>query len=217
MRMVRLICIYILILGLFLTGCGLDGSANSNNSLSANSTTVPCSTSCTGQATTPPTTVHIHFFVDATCIAPRTCSACGAAEGDAIGHSWCAATCTTPKTCSICNEVSGNPAGHKWTSATCTSPKTCNICSITEGSPTGHRWKDATYVSPKRCSSCGTTVGSPLAKPGGSNYHGHVYTGGSSSKKFHYEAQCAGKYSHEITWDEVERRGLGPCGTCVLK
>ena len=49
------------------------------------------------------------------------------------------------------------------------------------------------------------------------NYHGHVYAGGASSKKYHYEAECAGKYSHEITWDEVNARGLGPCGTCVLK
>ena len=52
--------------------------------------------------------------------------------------------------------------------------------------------------------------------PGSENYNGHVYTGGSSSKKYHYEAECAGKYSHEITWDEVNSLGLGPCGTCVL-
>lgn len=53
--------------------------------------------------------------------------------------------------------------------------------------------------------------------PHSENYHGHVYTGGSSSKKYHYEAECAGKYSHEITWDEVSARGLEPCKTCVLK
>ena len=53
--------------------------------------------------------------------------------------------------------------------------------------------------------------------PHSENYHGHVYTGGSGSKKYHYEAECAGKYSHEITWEEVARRGLEPCGTCVLK
>lgn len=53
--------------------------------------------------------------------------------------------------------------------------------------------------------------------PHSENYHGHVYTGGSGSKKYHYEAECAGKYSHEITWEEVAKRGLGPCGTCVLK
>lgn len=49
------------------------------------------------------------------------------------------------------------------------------------------------------------------------NYLGHVYTGGKYSKKYHYEPNCAGKNSHEITWDEVERRGLDPCGKCVLK
>lgn len=52
---------------------------------------------------------------------------------------------------------------------------------------------------------------------GEENYHGHVYTGGASSTKYHYEANCAGKYSHEISWEEVEKRGLKPCGTCVLK
>ena len=53
--------------------------------------------------------------------------------------------------------------------------------------------------------------------PGKENYHGHVYTGGENSTKYHYEANCAGKNSHEITWDEVDRRGLQPCGKCVLK
>ena len=53
--------------------------------------------------------------------------------------------------------------------------------------------------------------------PGKANYHGHVYTGGASSKRYHYESRCAGKNSREITWEEVDRRGLTPCGTCVLK
>lgn len=53
--------------------------------------------------------------------------------------------------------------------------------------------------------------------PGIENYHGHIYTGGEYSKKYHYESDCAGKNSHEITWAEAKRRGLGPCGTCVLK
>ena len=52
---------------------------------------------------------------------------------------------------------------------------------------------------------------------GKENYHGHVYTGGASSTKYHYEADCAGKYSHEITWEEVDARHLQPCATCVLK
>ncbi len=61
-----------------------------------------------------------------------------------------------------------------------------------------------------------TTTNNEDGKPGIENYHGHVYTGGSGSKKYHYEAECAGKYSHEITWNEVDARGLEPCKTCVL-
>ena len=104
---------------------------------------------------------------------------------------------------------------HSFSSATCTAPKTCS-CGATEGEANGHNWKDATYTSPKTCTVCGTTEGTPLDVPGKENYHGHVYTGGDKSTKYHYEADCAGKYSHEITWDEVEKRNLGPCKTCVL-
>lgn len=107
------------------------------------------------------------------------------------------------------------PHTHSFSSATCTAPKTCS-CGATEGKANGHNWKDATYTSPKTCTDCGTTEGTPLDVPGKENYHGHVYTGGDKSTKYHYEADCAGKYSHEITWDEVEKRNLGPCKTCVL-
>lgn len=106
---------------------------------------------------------------------------------------------------------------HRWASATCTDPKICTSCGATEGAALGHNWADATYISPKTCTTCKATEGEPLEKPGKENYHGHVYTGGEYSKKFHYEADCAGKNSHEITWDDVQRRNLGPCGTCVLK
>ena len=53
--------------------------------------------------------------------------------------------------------------------------------------------------------------------PYAENYHGHVYTGGEKSTKYHYEAGCAGKYSHEISWEEVDSSGLEPCKKCVLK
>ena len=105
---------------------------------------------------------------------------------------------------------------HSFNAATCIAPKTC-ACGATEGSALGHSWKSATYSAPKTCKRCGVTEGNSLPVPGGENYHGHVYTGGEYSKKYHYEAHCAGKKSHEITWEEVERRGLEPCGTCVLK
>ena len=108
------------------------------------------------------------------------------------------------------------PHTHNFNAATCTTPKTCS-CGATEGEPNGHNWKDASYTSPKACTVCGTTEGAPLDVPGKENYHGHVYTGGDKSTKYHYEADCAGKYSHEITWEEVDRRGLEPCGKCVLE
>jgi len=106
---------------------------------------------------------------------------------------------------------------HSWKAATCTAPKTCSSCGATEAQANGHTWKEATYSAPKTCTVCNATEGNALEKPGEGNYHGHVYTGGSSSKKYHYEEKCPGKNSHEITWEEVERRNLGPCGTCVLK
>lgn len=106
---------------------------------------------------------------------------------------------------------------HSYKEATCTTPKKCSTCGATEGSAKGHSWVEATYTAPKTCSNCKITEGESLPIPNSENYHGHVYTGGSSSTKYHYEAQCAGKNSHEITWDEVSKRNLGPCGTCVLK
>ena len=123
---------------------------------------------------------------------------------------------TTPTTPVTPPPASEPPHTHNYSSATCTTPKICS-CGATEGTANGHNWKDATYAAPKTCSVCGVTEGNPLDVPNKENYHGHVYTGGESSKKYHYEAACAGKNSHEITWEEVQRRNLGPCGTCVLK
>ena len=123
---------------------------------------------------------------------------------------------TEPTTAPTTEPTTEPPHIHDFSPATCTKPKTC-VCGATEGDANGHNWKDATYSAPKTCTACGITEGSPKDVPNKENYHGHVYTGGEKSTKYHYEADCAKKNSHEITWDEVERRGLGPCGTCVLK
>ena len=136
-------------------------------------------------------------------------------EPTACSHIWFIATCTAPKTCKDCGLTEGDANGHHWEDATCTAPKTCTVCGTTEGNANAHNWADATYTAPKTCSTCGKTEGEPLKNS--ENYHGHVYTGGASSKKYHYEPECAGKNSHEITWEEVTQRGLEPCGTCVLQ
>lgn len=36
-----------------------------------------------------------------------------------------------------------------------------------------------------------------------------------SGKRYHYDPICPGKNGQEVTWDEVERRGLTPCKKCV--
>ena len=179
------------------------------------STTEP-TTAPTTEPTTAPTTEPTTAPTTEPTTAPTTEPTAAPTTEPPHTHSFKAATCTTPKTCP-CGATKGKANGHSWKAATCISPKTCSSCNATEGTVAGHSWKKATYTSPKTCTGCGATEGNPLDMPGKENYHGHVYTGGEKSTKYHYEADCAGKYSHEITWNEVERRGLGPCGTCVLK
>ena len=80
-----------------------------------------------------------HNYVDATCTAPKTCSACGVTEGEAKGHDYAEGNCTTPKTCKVCGEKSGEAAGHSWIEATCTAPKTCTVCGTQEGELGSHQ------------------------------------------------------------------------------
>lgn len=103
---------------------------------------------------------------------------------------------------------------HKYSAATCTKAKVCKYCDKTSGNKLGHKWEVATCTTPETCARCGETRGEAIDSQI-SNYHGSVYTGGEYSKRYHYEAECAGKNSHEITWEEVTRRGLTPCNTCV--
>ena len=63
-------------------------------------------------------------------------------EAVACSHSWKAATCTTPKTCTKCGATEGEKLGHSWKNATCTTPKTCSVCGTTEGKELGHNYVD---------------------------------------------------------------------------
>ncbi len=104
-----------------------------------------------------------HTWLDATCSAAKTCSVCNTTEGEALPHTWLDATCTVPKTCSVCSATEGEPLGHTWQDATCTTVKTCTVCQVTEGEPLGHTWQDATCTVPKTCSVCSTTEGQTAA------------------------------------------------------
>ena len=103
-----------------------------------------------------------HEWYAASCSAPKTCSLCGATEGEALPHTWQEATCTTPKTCSVCKATEGSVAAHKWQEATCTTPKTCSVCKKVEGKVAAHKWQEATTEAPKTCSVCKIMEGSHL-------------------------------------------------------
>lgn len=51
---------------------------------------------------------------------------------------------------------------------------------------------------------------------GNIEFTGHYYATPSGSC-YHYSSECGGKNSREITWETAKKRGLRPCGTCVLK
>ncbi len=74
-------------------------------------------------------------------------------------HSWTDATCTTPKTCSICGATNGDVLGHSWKDATCTTPKTCSVCSATEGEANGHTRPEPEKVCiNQNCKVCGENI-----------------------------------------------------------
>lgn len=74
-----------------------------------------------------------HEWVEANCVTPKTCSACGETEGEALPHTWVDADCAAPKTCSVCGETEGEALPHTWIDANFQSPKTCSVCGTVEG------------------------------------------------------------------------------------
>lgn len=100
-----------------------------------------------------------HDYVDASCESPKTCARCDKTRGEALGHTWEEATCASPKTCAVCGKTEGEALSHTWQDATCDTPKTCTKCAATEGEALGHTWQDATCLAPKTCSVCAATEG----------------------------------------------------------
>ena len=76
-----------------------------------------------------------HTYIEATCIAPKTCTECGKTEGEIVDHQWLEATCATPKTCSICNATEGEALKHMLTEATYLQGATCEVCGSVESEP----------------------------------------------------------------------------------
>lgn len=86
----------------------------------------------------------ISFFIIIVCVLSLL-TACG------CKHEWIEASCVAPKTCSLCGEAEGDVVAHVWQDATCTKAKTCTVCAIEEGAPTDHSWQDDCLI----CTVCG--------------------------------------------------------------
>ena len=151
----------------------------------------------TTSPTTPPTTCS-HSYKDATCTAPKTCSKCGATEGNALGHSWNAATCTAPKTCSKCGTTEGNALGHTHQPVTCTAGATCTVCGAAIPAAE-HKYTDATCTTPKTCSICGATEGSVLAH----SYQNGTCTGCGAEEVITHPIETGTGYAITVSSNEV--------------
>ena len=147
-RIVFLFSVLILCLSLFACGDNIESTltTNSNNSITESTPTSECShdykiadtvastcsefgkivyncTKCAHRYQVDQPKVS-HIFVEATCVAPKTCTQCGATEGDCIAHKpgqWVPVVESTPTTpgqaqqkCAVCDAVIGEmeiPAG----------------------------------------------------------------------------------------------------------
>ena len=80
----------------------------------------------TTQTKTVDTAALSHTWINADCDTPKTCSVCGATEGEAKGHTpGAAATCTTAQTCTVCSAVLEAAKGHNYGEWIAEVPATC--------------------------------------------------------------------------------------------
>lgn len=87
---------------------------------------------------------HSHTWIEATCIAPKTCSVCGETEG----HNAPELSCLNDAICIRCSEIISAP-GHTMTEATCIEPAKCTVCGEISGKALGHTTTSGV------CSRCG--------------------------------------------------------------
>ena len=105
-----------------------------------------------------------HDWNDATCLTPKTCSICGATEGDSLGHTAEAddGNCTTEVKCTVCGDVT-TPAGQHTPNADdgdCTTPIVCSVCkTITTPAKESHTGGTATCTEKAVCTVCSTAYG----------------------------------------------------------
>lgn len=101
---------------------------------------------------------HNHEWMEATCIAPMTCSICGVTEGDLGEHRYSNSTCTELATCEFCGKTTGDYADHFGNAGTCTQRQICLACGAEFGDYQ-HMWIDANCIHPRMCWLCKITEG----------------------------------------------------------
>ena len=108
-----------------------------------------------------------------------TCTACGDSyKGDytsALGHSWIAADCDTAKTCSVCGATEGEALGHKYDND-CDAD--CNTCGATR-TPADHKYVESIVANANcgydgmakhTCSVCGDSYTTAIPATGAHKY-----------------------------------------------
>lgn len=218
-----------LLCSLALTGCmGTEGSLLAPSEVTGDYLTPEVSTENTEPEIT--TTVHEHTFGDATCTLAKTCSVCGAVEGEPLGHTWSKATCSTAATCKYCGQTTGTTIDHSWKEATCTAAATCIVCGKTKGSAAEHKWKSATCTTPKTCTLCGKTKGSAAAHkyskgtcttcgkedPAyGESSSSMVWIPTRGGKKYHSHSGCSNmKNPEKVSLSRAKKLGFTACKKC---
>ena len=108
----------------------VEGKETGETEPSATGTAAPTTSRPTGSTTAPKTGTtapgHTHSYAKADRTTPEKC-ACGATRGKALGHTWKNATCQAPKTCTACGATEGGKGDHTFVDGICSVCGTSNL------------------------------------------------------------------------------------------
>ncbi len=105
-----------------------------------------------------------HDFADADCDTPKTCTVCGATEGNALGHTPenDDKDCSTALNCSVCGKeilAAGEHSPEK-NDGNCTTEQKCTVCGqVAVAAKDAHNDTDHDYLCDN--AGCQVTVGNP--------------------------------------------------------
>ncbi len=124
--------------------------------------------------------IHAHVYDDDT---DATCNVCGERREVGCSHVWMDATCTAPKTCSACGSTEGEALGHTaGANADCANAQICTVCGAELNAALGHNY-NAVVTAPTctnggyttyTCSACGDSYVADETAARGHNYNAVV-------------------------------------------